>query len=216
MIVPLPNAAITITRKNDEGDFYACRKCNSEKSHIDNLLGKVTKIQSADDGMATKTFIHAITSNSTSAARFAETFIRAEQRLDHVELELPINAEELINYIRYLGKGQYFKENLVPLDVDKYVMRMQYINKERCMYIEEQYKREHNSSPFRDLEKNRYSELINDGQCIIYSKDNSYLFFFHDYTAIMINVLKATGENRRLAEESEDYIKKYFNFSLNH
>lgn len=211
----IANAAITITRKNDEGDFYACRECNSKKSHIDSLLGKVAKMQSADESLAAQTLIEAITSDSKSSKRFVEIFLRAKEQIDHVELDLPIDAKELIKYIGFLGKGQYFKENHIPLDTDKYVMRIQYINKDRCMYIEERYKSEHNSSPFRDLERNSYSEVINDGQCIIYSKANSYLFFFHDYTAIMINVLDNTEENRRLAQESEDYIREHFNFSYN-
>lgn len=207
----IPNAATTISRKNDKGDFYACRECNGEKSHIDHLLGKVAKMQSQDDRLAAETLIGAITSDSKSAARFIEMALRAQEKTDHVELELPINSEELIKYIRFLGRGQFFKKNLIPLDPTKYVMQIQYINKDCCMYIEDEYKNQHKSNPFRDLEKNRYSELINDGECIIYSKNNSYLFFFHDYTAIMIYVLENTEENRRLALESEDYIRKYFN-----
>ena len=39
----IPNAALTRKRMNDEGDFYACRKCNSRKSHIDYVLGTIAK-----------------------------------------------------------------------------------------------------------------------------------------------------------------------------
>ena len=211
----IANAAITIARKNDEGDFYSCRKCNSKKSHVDRLLGKIGKIQSADERLAAETLIGAITSDSKSSKRFIDMATRAQEYINHVELDVPIDAEELIEYIKFLGKGQYFKEHRTPLDNDKYVMRIQYINKDRCMYIEERYRCEHNSSPFRDLERNDHSELINNGECIIYSKNNFYLFFFHDYTAIMINVLENTEENRKLAYKSEEYIIKHFNFSHN-
>lgn len=33
--------------------------------------------------------------------------------------------------------------------------------------------------------KNRYSEVLSDGDCIIYSKNASFLFIFHDYTSIV-------------------------------
>ena len=32
-------AALTRRRKNNQGDFYACRKCNSRKNNIDYILG---------------------------------------------------------------------------------------------------------------------------------------------------------------------------------
>jgi hypothetical protein len=41
----MPNAALTRRRKNDEGDFCACRRCNSRKSSIDYVLGVITKAQ---------------------------------------------------------------------------------------------------------------------------------------------------------------------------
>lgn len=206
----IPNAAVTIRRKNNEGDFYACRECNSKKSHVDCLIGKVSKMQSADVNLAAETFIGAITSDLKNSKRFIEIALRAQEHFEHVELDVPIKAVELIEYIRFLGKGQYFKEHRTPLDTDKYVMRIQYLNKDLCMYIEEGYRNEHNSSPFRDLEKNEHSELIKNSECIIYSKNNSYIFFFHDYTAIIINVLENTEENRKLADESVEYIREHF------
>ena len=50
----IPNAFITRKRKNGEGDFYVCRQCNSRKSHIDNLLGKTSKMQSPNTEIASQ------------------------------------------------------------------------------------------------------------------------------------------------------------------
>ena len=45
----IPNTVLTQRRTRREGDFYACRGCNSEKSHIDYVLENCERIVAKKD-----------------------------------------------------------------------------------------------------------------------------------------------------------------------
>ncbi|MFS2047488.1 hypothetical protein ACEN9J_38240 [Variovorax sp. Varisp41] len=90
-----------------------------------------------------------------------------------------------MEYIIFLGKGQYFRKFGVIYREDRQVMVVSFANKTVHATLEASYEHEHGTNPFRDLEKNRYSEVLSDGDCIIYSKNASFLFIFHDYTSIV-------------------------------
>ena len=106
----IPNAVLTRRRKKDEGDFYACRKCNSKKSNIDYILGVIALGQSSDDALAADTLINAILKDNGASKRLIDMTHTAKPTNEGtVHAEMPINAKELLEYMRYLGKGQFFK-----------------------------------------------------------------------------------------------------------
>jgi len=206
----IPNAALTRKRQNDEGDFYACRKCNTRKSHIDNILGKVTKMQSSDNVLAADTLINEITKESRSSKRFIEMLGTTREYSDQVEFTIPIEGYELIEYMTFLGKGQYLKKTGRVFNEKTHVMRLEYANKHVFITLEAGYRQKNESSPFRDLEKNPYSEVVNGGQCIIWSKNNKYLFIFHDNTAVIIEIMKRNRKNVEKSQKSVHYILTNF------
>jgi hypothetical protein len=209
----IPNAALTIKRKKDEGDFYACRKCNARKSHIDYILGVVAKAQMDCDEKAADTLINAVTKNDGASKRFINMVQGVKKQNGNALMTIPIKGSELLEYIFFLGKGQYFKENLVPFDPQKYVMKILFANKQVINHLKNSYFHRHNSDPMRDLEKNEHSEIINNGECIIYSQNNGYMFTFHDYTVITIEILSKSRKNYKIAQNSKTQILKDFSKS---
>ena len=133
----IPNAALTRKRKNDEGDFFACRKCNSRKSNIDYVLGIISKAQSSDDELAANTLINAVTKEDGRANRFIDMVLTAKEQIDGVHMEMPIKGHELIEYLHYLGKGQFFKARGTPYNPCNLVMEIQFVNKQVLAPLEE-------------------------------------------------------------------------------
>ena len=207
----IPNAVLTRKRKKDEGDFYACRRCNSRKSNIDYILGVISKCQLDNDELAADTLIKAVTKNNGASSKFIAMVQTAREKNNYVHMKMPINGEDLVEYISFLGKGQYFKKNKKVFNPNKYVMQPLFANKQVSKPFKEAYQKEHNSNPFTDLHTNKYSEVINDGECVIYSKNNGYMFVFHEYTVITIKVLRKNRKNVLLSQGKIKEILSDFN-----
>lgn len=209
----IPNAALTRKRKNDEGDFYACRQCNSRKSKIDYVLGVATKSQSRDEALATATLLRAATRDGHMSDRFVDAINSATGDGEWVYMNFPISGTELLEYIQFLGRGQYFKAFGVPFDPKKHVMLVDFSNKQVHHSLETSYEGKLGSNPYRDLERNPFSEVISEGECLIWSKDHDFLFIFHDYTSISIRIkvrdldssLREIEMNQRLLEDFPEY-----------
>lgn len=191
----IPNTVLRCKRKNDEGDFYACRKCNARKSSIDYVLGVVTKSQSRDDDFAAQTLVRAVAREDRSSARFVDMVASATTHADEVHMEIPISGPELLEYMQFLGKGQYFKKSHSIFQPRVQVMLVGFANKEVHAAFEASYHLEHGTNPFRDLESNRYSEVFSEGDCIIWSKNSNFLFIFHDYTSVSIWIKRRNRKN---------------------
>jgi hypothetical protein len=207
----IPNAVLTKKRKNDEGDFYACRKCNSRKSNIDYILGIITKCQVDDDELAASTLIKAVTKEDGASKRFINMARNVVEGSNEVYMDIPIKGEELVEYIHFIGKGQYFKKHRKAYNPDRFVMKILFANKQVTRSLQESYIESHKSNPFRDLEKNKFSEVIYDGECIIYSKNKGYMFVFHDYTTITVKILNKNRKNMMLTKKKTNEIISYFN-----
>ena len=201
----IPNAVLTRRRKNDEGDFYACRKCNSKKSNIDYILGVLAMGQSSDDGLAAATLIKAVEKNNGSTKRFIDMVHTARPTNEGtIHAEMPINAKELIEYMRYLGKGQYFKLEHKLYNPRKQVMLVEFVNKPVLDSL--------GGSYIQNLQQYPDTEVINNGECLIWAKNNNFLFVFHNYTAVIVKVLSKNKKNIAKVEKSETYLYRYFNY----
>ena len=209
----IPNAVLTRKRNKDKGDFYACRKCNSTKSNIDYVLGIIAKAQSIDNALAADTLINAVLKDNGTTQRFID-MIRTARPTNGgtVHAEIPINAKELIGYIRYLGKGQYFKLKRVPYNPNNQVMHVNFVNKQALYPLEGAYTGRHKANPFQDLQKNLYTEVINNGECLIWAKNNKFLFIFHNYTSVIVEVLRKNKKNIAKVRKSESYLYEHFNY----
>ena len=138
--------------------------------------------------------------------------LTAKEENDGVLMEMPIRGHELIEYLRYLGKGQFFKLRRVPYNPSNLVMEIQFFNKQVLAPLERSYLTQYGANPFNDLKLNLYSETINDGECIIWSKNNCFLFIFHNYAAVIIKILKKNKKNIAKVAKSEACILEHFNY----
>jgi hypothetical protein len=191
----VPNTVLRTKRKNDEGDFFACRRCNSRKSHIDYVLGVVVKSQSRDPEFAAAALTRAIDKEGGSSERFVQMIAQAKPGIDEVLMDIPISGNELLEYVHFLGKGQYFRKRRRIFDASSQVMLVLFASKQVHASIESSYELEHGTNPFRDLELNAGAEVLSQGDCIIWSKNDSYLFVFHDYTSIGIRIKRRNRKN---------------------
>jgi hypothetical protein len=190
----IPNTILTCSRSRRDGDFYACRKCNSEKSHIDYVLAVVAMAQSRNDALAAQALTDAVLRDANTAPAFIEMVRGAAIHPDGVSMEMPIDGRDLLDYIRFLAKGQYFKENEEVLDDFKTAILPEFVNKQVLRPLEDGYENEHESNPFSDLSSNPHTEVVLESECLIYSKNNAYIFVFHDYTALIARVVNRTAE----------------------
>ena len=56
-------------------------------------------------------------------------------------------------------------------------------------------------------QKNGHSEVINEGECIIYAKeDDKYMFVFHSHTVIIISIYKSSNKTKRIAQKNKQKI----------
>ena len=201
----IPNAVLTRRRNKGEGDFYACRKCNSEKSKIDYILAVIAMGQSSDDTLAVETLRKAIVKDNGASKRFIDMMHTARATNEgSVHLEMPINAKELIEYMHYLGKGQFFKLKHRPYNPREQVMLVEFVNKQALHPLEGSY--------IENLRLDSYTEDINNGECLIWAKNNKFLFLFHNYIAVIVEVLRKNKKNIAKVKKSEAELYKYFNY----
>ncbi len=209
----IPNAVLTRRRKKDEGDFYACRKCNSKKSNIDHILGVIALGQSSDDALAADTLIKSIEKDNGATKRFIDMARTARPTNEGtVHAEIPINAQELIDYMHDLGKGQFFKVKHRLYNPREQVMLVKFVNKQALSWLEGSYTKRHQTNPFQDLQQNSYTEVINNGECLIWAKNNNFLFVFHNHTAVIVKVLRKNKKNIARVKKGESYLYEHFNY----
>ncbi|CTP83300.1 hypothetical protein A6R71_16640 [Xanthomonas translucens pv. arrhenatheri] len=206
----IPNAALTRKRKNDEGDFYACRRCNSQKSKVDEVIGAMAKAQSADSELAASALIKLVTRHESLPARYARMLDSAQPDLDGVHVDMPLTGPELIQYLTFLGKGAYFKKFKKPLRSSNQIMLIDLHNKQILASFEQAYEAKHGTRPVRDLETNPRSEVIEPGQSVIWSKGTTFFIVLHDYLGISIKVRPRNRKNERRARTAANYLLQHF------
>ena len=202
----IPNTVLRHPRNNGDGDFYACRRCNTRKSHMDYVLGVIAKSQADDDEFAAQVLIDAVLKPDNRADRFVEMVRSVRETATGAEMPLPFSGDELLAYMEFLAKGQYFRKTRQMLIPAKQVMLFRFVNKEILLYVKSDYETRHQSNPFRDLERNAGSEVLAGGDCIIYSKNKNYLFVFHDYIGITIRVRPRNRKNTERERQSRERI----------
>jgi hypothetical protein len=199
----IPNTLLSVPRSQRDGDFFACRKCNSTKSKIDYILAVVARVQSPNDEVATKTLLKAVTSSKKSSKKFIEMLRGARHRPDGVHMDTPIDGRDLLNYMMYLAKGQYFRETGSIFDEQSLIVQIEFVNKPVLSALKSNYKGQHWSDPILDLIKNPNSESFGKDECVIWTREHDYLFILHHYTAIIIRIRPRSRRNRARARELE-------------
>ncbi|MBM4955204.1 hypothetical protein HYO25_21860 [Vibrio parahaemolyticus] len=196
----IPHIALSRKRGNGEGDFRACKTCNNDKSTLDYVIGIIAKANNADDQVVIDALYKAL-GDGKKYKRYASMIASANCKDGVVELSLPINSDELYKYVTYLAKGQYYKENNEYLCLKDKVIFCDLLPNQFVNYLNSSYLTENGSLPFDDLVKNPNSEVILDGECIIWSKNDSYMFVFQKGLILIVEVLEKNNQNIALVTE---------------
>lgn len=151
----IPNTILTKKRTKKDGDFYACRSCNSRKGHIDYVLSVVAKTQSKNEDVASAALTLAVYEKKGRAKRFLQMANDAIVTYSGIVLPMPISRNELLEYILFLGKGQYFRKHKRPYDETKQIMIIGFSSKIVMSSLEKNYSTRHISNPFSDLKLNK-------------------------------------------------------------
>lgn len=206
----IPNSLTLKKRNNNNGDFYACKKCNSDKSKMDNLVAKVSKFQSFDDKLATDTMAQEYTKDKTNP-KLVKVLTNTDKGQFGIYGKLPFNGQEIYEYMEYLGKGEYLKQTNKVFSKYKNVMTFLYLNKEANIIFSDKYKKSHGTNNFNDLMKNEYTEVLNEGECMIYTKDkNKFMFVFHHHTVIIVTIDKSSSRTKKLVLKNKERILRDF------
>ncbi|MCF5910532.1 MAG: HNH endonuclease [Shewanella sp.] len=208
----IPNAVLIKKRDKSQGDFYACRKCNTKKSKVDELIGIVTKIQSYDSMLAIESASKLVQKTNYPSRRYVKMIQSRDIKYKYVEFDMPFSGEEIIEYLIFLGKGLFFKKYNYPYNKSKHVFIFDVFNKELHENIFDGYFVNNNSHPIRDLEKNDYTEVISPGECLIWSKKGTYYIVFRDVLSFSISIKKKNRKYTRMSDESYERLITDFNF----
>lgn len=204
----IPQVSVSIKRTNGEGDFHVCKKCNSEKSRIDEVLGVICRmVGEHKDGSfdAIKRFHKALARNDS---KFIRAFESVESGIKGTSIRLPLTAEEIYRYGIWLGKGVYFIQQgaLLP---ERFLVWVELISHEEVNYIKEQYKRQHASEAFDDLSKNSRIQNINKESFLI-AGSNSRVMFICLNRVIMFHIqfLDRTFVNQKKCKKALRSLEK--------
>lgn len=204
----IPQVSVSFRRTNGEGDFHVCKKCNSEKSRIDEVLGIICRMV----GENPEGSFEAINKFHKALARRDSKFIKAYKTLKHSEsgtsIFLPLTAKEIHRYGTWLGKGVFFIQNGELLSEDLLIL-VEIISHEEVNYIKDQYKLQHGSEAFDDLSKNSCIPNVNRESFLIVGKDSRVMLVcFNRVMMFHIKILNRTFINEKKCRKALRSLEK--------
>lgn len=196
----IPNAASKIKRDKSEGDFYVCRKCNLEKSRMDEIMGITTRLslngETSEHDL--KKFKDRISKNDNAFIRAAKSIYRSSEGYG---FSLPITVSQAIEYFQYFAKGQYLKNTGLIFDPQKQIVVIDILGHHAIKTLEKNYTLSNNSNPFDDLTLNKNEGIYNlHGETFIVSSENNHdmVMIFNKLLLVKINILPFNRSNQTL------------------
>lgn len=193
----IPNAASKIKRKNADGDFNVCRKCNISKSRMDEIMGITTRLalKGETEGKDLEKFKDRIKRND-------KLFMRAAKSLsfssDGYGLSLPVTVSQAINYFEFFAKGQYLIKNGEIFNPSEKIIILDIYGNQILNGIEKKYIKLNNANPFEDLMLNQNDGVYNlDGESFIISSDTAsdMIMIFNRTLLVKIKIVPFTRSN---------------------
>jgi len=180
----IPNSIFSSKRGNGKADFFVHRKCNAEKSQMDEILGAISKIQSIDRATAVKAINKSLGTNNKK--RFNEIFKNSKLNGNLRSAQLPFSASEILSYMNFLAKGLHYKKYRKRLNLEKQIVIFSYLDpKFISKHID-----------IKELEVRFPHENINSGECIILNYlRGEYYIFFNRTSGVYIQILKSNKKN---------------------
>lgn len=197
----IPNIATTKKRTNAEADFPVCRKCNSDKSKMDELIGLFSRLSNVDEEAAGKIRKRLDKGHPV----YTKTMQSAMQTDKGVQVNIPINGKDVYKYGAYLTKGEYFKNNNKILNGHENIVIVTWLGHGANQQLKEWYGKQHpGRNPFDDLAQNKAIENINNQCFIVSGKDgDEYVFFFNETFAFKTKILRNTTRNYALMRKNK-------------
>ncbi|PSB79842.1 hypothetical protein [Photobacterium damselae] len=193
----IPQIAVSKKRTNAKGDFHVCRKCNTEKSKIDELFGLISRINTPGDGgmEAISKLAKMYGKRNKAITRMIDS---ARNHPDGMELKLPFKGEDIYKYGVFLTKGEYFKKHLSLLDLNEKVVLVTWGSPSLVKELLSRYQSTHGSNPYDDLAKNSSVENIYE-ECFIVanSEGDSFSFFFNREYLLLTKIVDRNEETVR-------------------
>lgn len=198
----IPQVSVAIKRNNGEGDFHVCRKCNGEKSKIDDILGITCRMVGGHPTgslEAIKKFKQRLEKNDR---RFNTAFNSHRlTSLGHC-ISLPLNRKQLFQYGEWLAKGVFFI-NTGKLLSNQYLLWVEIISHAEVLAIKECYKRKIGSEAFDDLSKNNNFPNINGESFILNNGDSKEIMVCFNRTLIFhMKLLENNRINQTLCNQA--------------
>tara|TARA_R110001583_G_scaffold81459_3_gene217333 strand:+ start:51 stop:788 length:738 start_codon:yes stop_codon:yes gene_type:complete len=193
----IPQIAVSKKRTNAQGDFHVCRKCNTEKSKIDELFGLLSRINTPDSGGREVISKLAKMVGKKNKAVFS-MLDSATRHPDGVEVKLPFKGEDIYKYGVFLTKGEYFKKHGILLKTDEKIVLVTWGGTHLIKELLSSYKEAHGTNPFEDLILNENVENIFEECFIIVGKNgDEFSFIFNQSYLLITKVFDYTEDNRK-------------------
>jgi len=202
----IPNVASRIERKNDEGDFLVCRKCNLKKSRMDEIIGLTTRLSLDDehDGSVEK-YLKRVKNNDKL---FKKAIDSLENFNGAIGISIPITVKQALEYFEHFGKGQFLICNGKIFNEKTHIILIEIMGYSIVREIVERYQRRTSSNPFNDLMQNKNEGISNiQGETFIICSDDASdnVVIMNKTLLIKINIRektrKAITERNKLRRE---------------
>lgn len=192
----IPQIAVSKTRTNAKGDFHVCRKCNSEKSKIDELFGLLSRINAPGSSGR-----EAISKLAKMVGKKNKTVLSmldsATKHPDGMEVKLPFKGEDIYKYGLFLTKGEYFKKHGSLLSTDNKIVLVTWGGPHLIKELLSSYRAKHGTNPFEDLSQNGHVENIFEECFIIVEKNGTeFSFIFNQSYLLITKVVDCTEDNK--------------------
>lgn len=171
----IPQVSVSIKRTKGEGDFHACKKCNSTKGAIDDVLGVMCRML----GDNKEGSIDAIHKFKEYYDKRDYRFVKAMRSVRHSSqgpcIDMPLTGKQIYQYGVWLAKGAYFI-NTGEILADRYLICVDLVRSVEVRAIKEFYKRQNGSEAFNDLAKNINIPNINGESFMIMQAGKMQMF----------------------------------------
>lgn len=192
----IPQIAVSKPRTNAQGDFHVCRKCNTEKSKIDELFGLLSRINTSGSGgrEAISKLAKMIGKKNKALLSMMDSAIKHPGRM---QMKLPFKGEDIYDYGLFLTKGEYFKKHGCILNTDNKIVLVTWGGPHLIEELLSTYREKHGTNPFEDLTQNDHVENIFEECFIIVGKnDTEFSFIFNQAYLLITKVVDYTEENK--------------------
>ena len=192
----IPQIAVSKKRTNAQGDFYVCRKCNTEKSKIDELFGLLSRVNDPGGGgiEAISKLVKMVGKKNKAVLAMQDS---ATKHPEGIEIKLPFKGEDIYKYGLLLTKGEYFKRHSRLLNTDEKIVLVTWGSSQLIKVLLSRYKETQGKNIFEALALNDHVENIFEECFIVVGKDGmEFSFIFNRSYLLITKVVDYTEENK--------------------